>query len=241
MIGKQDKEDGMVVISTKIKAHQAELLNTICNVLGVNTYQIFQMFFYVLAKASAPMHEVSPEIRKVMTMMETDADWMRAFNLAAPEPLKIAQVVLILQQEKRKGFGAVMIDKNMLPGQEPVMTENVDMILERVFEVTSYGIRRRLMELGGMLGCKHLSDVLTTMIDSQMVLELDEMDKAEMKGEAMFDDRGRRIEYGKKTKSLHHRTPDGEARRQQRLLFDDFDRETGKDIESEFRPHGEEW
>ena len=58
--------------------------------MGVNTYQIFQMFFYVLCKASAPMHELSPEIKKIMTLMETDAGWAEAFNLANPNELRVA-------------------------------------------------------------------------------------------------------------------------------------------------------
>lgn len=95
-------EEKYKVLSVKIKPDQAVLLDAICNALGVNTYQIFQMFFYTLCKASAPMHELSPEIRKLMTLMETDASWAEAFNIANPNNLKIAQVILILEQEKRR-------------------------------------------------------------------------------------------------------------------------------------------
>ena len=38
------------------------------------------MFFYTLMRASAPMHELSPEIQKIMTFMETDASWAEAFE-----------------------------------------------------------------------------------------------------------------------------------------------------------------
>ena len=81
-------KENYALLQTKISPQQAELLDAICNVLGVNTYQIFQMFFYTLCKASAPMHELSPEIRKLMTLMETDAGWAEAFNMANPERLK---------------------------------------------------------------------------------------------------------------------------------------------------------
>ena len=215
------------LLQTKISPQQAELLDAICNVLGVNTYQIFQMFFYVLCKASAPMHELSPIIRKIMTMMETDAGWAEAFNMANPEKMDVAQVVLILQQPGKKGFGAVMVDKPFM--SEARMTECVDDILERVAEVTMHGIYRRLRLLGARMDCKNQSDILLTLVDAQTVLEMDAESKAEMKGEAMYDVRGRRIEYGKKTKGFKHRTPDSLDPNRNRLLFQDIDHQTGED------------
>ena len=210
------------LLQTKISPQQAELLDAICNVLGVNTYQIFQMFFYTLCKASAPMHELSPEIRKLMTLMETDAAWSEAFNMANPEKLRVAQVVLILEQPGKKGFGAVMIDRPFM--SEARMTECVDDILERVCEVTMHGIYKRLRLFGARMDCNDLSDILLTLVDGETIALLDEESKAEMKGEALYDSRGRKIEYGQKSKAKQHRTPDSVAQ-DQRLLFDDFSRE----------------
>ena len=218
------------LLQTKISPQQAELLDAICNILGVNTYQIFQMFFYVLCKASAPSHELSPVIRKIMTMMETDAAWNEAFNMANPNHMDVAQVVLILQQKDKKGFGAVMIDRPFV--SEARMTECVDDILERVTEVCMHGIYRRLRLLGAQMKCNNLSDVLLTMIDHQSKIELEEENKFEMKGQPLYDYRGRKIEYGVRTKAKQHRTPDSLAM-DQRIKFDDFDRETA-DTEATF-------
>lgn len=219
------------LLQTKISPQQAELLDAICNVLGVNTYQIFQMFFYVLCKASAPMHELSPIIRKIMTMMETDAGWAEAFNMANPEKMDVAQVVLILQQPGKKGFGAVMVDKPFM--SEARMTECVDDILERVAEVTMHGIYRRLRLLGARMECENLSDVLLTMIDAQSVIELEEENKVEMNGSPMFDDRGRPIKYGARTKAHGRRTPDSVAAdqriKQTAIKFDTDDREAAEE------------
>lgn len=226
----QNNKENYALLQTKISPQQAELLDAICNALGVNTYQIFQMFFYTLCKASAPMHELSPEIRKLMTLMETDAGWAEAFNMANPERLKVAQVVLILEQKDHKGFGAVMIDKPFM--SDARMTECVDDILERVCEVTMHGIYRRLRLFGARMECKNLSDVLLTMIDAQTILEMDEESKVEMKGEALYDYRGRPIKYGARTKAKQHRTPDSLANdqriKQQTIVFDDEDRETAE-------------
>jgi hypothetical protein len=63
------------------------------------------------------------------------------------------------------------------------------------------------------------------MIDAQSIIELEEENRIQMQGEAQFSESGRRIEYGKRTKAKHHRTPDGEAMRQQRIQFTDEDRE----------------
>ena len=210
------------LLQTKISPQQAALLDAICNVLGVNTYQIFQMFFYVLCKASAPMHELSPEIKKIMTLMETDAGWADAFNLANPNELRVAQVVLILEQKDKKGFGAVMVDKPFMSDAQ--MTECVDDILERVTEVTMHGIYRRLRLMGATLDCQDLSEVLMLMLDAQMRAEMEEQDKVVMNGDAMYDYRGRRIEYGKKTKAKQYRTPDSVAQ-DQRIKFGDEDKD----------------
>ena len=200
MIGEfQKQKDGTYTVSVKLQASQVELLNAICNALGVNSYQIFQMFFYTLMRASAPMHELSPEIRKIMTLMETDAGWAEAFNMANPNELDVAQCILILQQKDKRGFGAVMVDKPFM--SEARMTECVDDMLERVCEVTMHGIYRRLRLMGAKMECHNLSDVLLTMIDAQTILELDAENRVEMKGEGMYDHRGRKIEYGKKTKT----------------------------------------
>lgn len=220
-----DKKEKYDVVSVKIAPDKYELLNAICDALGVNSYQIFQMFFSVLAKAASPMHKLSPEIQKLMTLMETDAGWAEAFNLANPDKLKVAQCVLILEQEGHKGFGAVMVDKPFFGDAH--MTWCVDDIMERVCEVCMYGIYKRLREVGGRNGYKNLSDILLTMIDAQTIDDLNRMEQEEIKGEAMFDARGRRIEYGKKTKAKQHRTPDSYANDQrirEQPLFDDFDR-----------------
>ena len=244
--GENRKYEG---VSVKLSPDQYVLLNAICDALGVNTYQIFQMFFYTLCKAAAPMHELSPEIRKIMTLMETDVGWANAFNMANPNHLHVAQAILILEQEGKKGFGAVMIDKPFMDKapekvddidphrNDPQMTENVDYILERVTEVTMHGIYRRLRLVGGMMKCNHLSDILLDLIERQSKELREEDDRIQMQGEAMFSESGRLIEYGKRTKAKHHRTPDGEAMRQQRIVFTDEDATT-TDTPDE-RPYGE--
>ncbi len=253
---KKDKYENQ---ATKISPSMTIVWDAICQSLGTDTYHILQRFMEMMIRAANIHHDMTPEIQKIMTLMESDAGWQNAFSLCNPEGLKVSQCILILEQKDKKGFGMVMVDRPFM--ETATQTECVDDILERVTEVGMYGIYRRLRWLGAKMGCNNLSDILLTMIDAQSVVELDEENRREMQGSSMYDDRGREIAYGKRTKTYQHRTPDGEANRQQRLMFEDFDRETGKDfpdsesdggestsdkdsgedIEKDFRPHGSEW
>lgn len=218
-IGNQKTSEQFSVLATKISPEMAELLNTICESMQVDVYHLLQWFVYTLVKASSPQHELTPEIRKIMTMLESDAGWQQAFNLANPAKLKVAQVVLILEQEKHKGYGAVMIDRPWMG--ESTQTECVDDILERVTEVTMRGIYRRLRLLGASMDCKHLSDILLTMIDDQISMEQEGSTLAEVQGPDNIAPNGKPYAYGAKTKSRQHRTIDSLAASQQQSLFTD--------------------
>lgn len=241
-------------LGTKIDPAMYEVLNACCDALGVDVYHLLQWFAYTIIRASAPMHELDPRIQKLLSMMESDAGWQQAFNLANPNGLKVAQAILILEQEGRKGFGAVMIDRPFFGDAR--QTECVDSILERVTEVTMRGIYRRLRLMGAKMECQNLSDVLLTMIDAQTTIELEESFRAEMPGMGEHSDNRRQVVYGKKSKAKQYRTPDSVAR-DQRFHFDDYDREVAdmeaQDWEGEhrnpdndtppdgIRPFGEEW
>ena len=241
-------------LGTKIDPAMYEVLNACCDALGVDVYHLLQWFAYTIIRASAPMHELDPRIQKLLAMMESDAGWQQAFNLANPNGLKVAQAILILEQEGRKGFGAVMIDRPFFGDAR--QTECVDSILERVTEVTMRGIYRRLRLMGAKMQCQDLSDVLLTMIDAQTTIELEESFRAEMPGMGEHSDNRRQVVYGKKSKAKQYRTPDSVAR-DQRFHFDDYDREVAdmeaQDWEGEHRnpdndtppdgidPFGVEW
>ena len=242
----QKNSDQFEQLGTKIDPAMAEVLNAVCDSLQVDIYHLLQWFCYTLIRAAAPMHRLDPRIQKLMTMMESDAGWQHAFNLANRSRLRIAQCIIILEQDNRRGLGAVMVDKPFM--SEARQTECVDDILERVAEVTMPGVYRRLRMMGAKMGCQNLMDVLLTLIDAQTIIDLDEADRAE--GPQMGDraDNGRPYAYGKRTKAKQRRTVDGEARRQQRIQSADTesistDNDTARDLEEEtgFKPFGSEW
>ena len=215
------KDERFEQLGTKIDPAMAEVLNACCDAMGVDVYHLLQWFAYTIVKASAPMHNLDPRIQKLMTMLDRDAGWQNAFNLCNPDRLKIAQVVLILEQDNHKGFGAVMVDKPFF--NEARQTECVDDILERVCEVTMHGIYKQLRLMGADLKCNNLSDVLLTMLDMQDFINLSDANAAE--GPQMGDvaPNGRAVAYGKRTKRKKHFTPD--TMPTQRTIFEDFDRD----------------
>jgi hypothetical protein len=202
----KDNKEKFEVIATKIDPAMSEVLNACCDALRVDVYHLLQWFAYTIIRASAPMHELDPRIQKLLTLLECDSGWQKAFNIANPDNLKIAQLILILEQDDHKGFGAVMVDKPFM--DDVTQTENVDNILERVCQVTMRGIYRRLREVGGDMGCEHLSDILLSMIDEQSRLnaQTDIYTNGPLYGSHTTS--GKEYAYGKKTKAKQRKTPD---------------------------------
>ena len=203
----KNKDERFEQLGTKIDPAMAEVLNACCDAMGVDVYHLLQWFAYTIVKASAPMHSLDPRVQKLMVMLDRDAGWQNAFNLCNPDKLKVAQVILILEQKNHKGFGAVMIDKPWM-GAMMNQTECVDDILERVTEVTMSGIYKRLRLMGADMECNNLSDVLLTMLDAQDILNAEERDASELPGMGEIAPNGRAVAYGKRTKRKKHYTPD---------------------------------
>ena len=247
-------DEKFVPMATKISPAAAEVWDAICQARQTDTYHMLQNFIYTMIRAAADPHALNPDSQKILTMLDTDAGWQKAFNLCAPNvKAKVSQVVLILEQEGRKGFGAVMVNRPFMGNA--TMTECTDDILERVCEVTMRGIYRRLRLLGARMECNNLSDVLLTLIDAQTIIDLagDVQDEGPQMGDRI--DNGHEYAYGKRTKQTKRRTPDT-LDRQQRITFTDadrqqaddevarssFDKTSGQpDDEPDWRPFGQEW
>jgi hypothetical protein len=84
-----------------------------------------------------------------------------------------------------------------------------------------------------------MRETLTTLCDAQKVVNFDNSLRDELPQMGNFSDFGKAIEYGQRTKQKKHRTPDSLANSQQRIVFDDYDREIAdyeaRDWEGEHR------
>ena len=235
MIGnQQQKDDGYVNVGTKVPPHVAELLNIIAASKGTDIYGLLQLFIQTIIRAAKCETALPPHLKLLMDMIGLDSDWNRAFSFASPSAqTDVAQIIMVLQQHDRegakgrprKGFGLLMIDHPLIPGSKPRCTYCVDSIMERVAEVAMPGIKKDIDEMGRRLRTHSLRETLTLMADAQLLLTLQDADRDELPQLGNYSDFGRVIEYRERAKALKHRTPDGEANRQQRIMFDDFDRD----------------
>ena len=239
MIGEQKtKDEGYVSVATKVPAHVAELLTILARMRGMEVYELLQLLvngFISYAKAETSVPE---EFRHLYESLKFDVAWNQAFNFASPTAAsEIAQMVLVLQQPGKKGFGLMMIDKPFI--NEATSTLSIPLIAGRVLELslgTDDFIRLRKMI------AEHQStdplDMIRLMLDAQEVIDIEESNRRELPGHGEHHDYGRVIEYGNKAKRIHHKSPDSIAQ-QQTIVFDDYDREVAdyeaKDWEGEHR------
>ena len=249
MIKEQQSQEnaGVRNVSTKVPVWVADLLNIICRARGTDLYGLLQLVIQFIVETAKVNGPVPPQMQTLLNMLKMDSDWNKAFSFANPTAtMDVAQVILVLQQhdgkQPRQGFGLAMIDKPFLPSETPTMTLCVDDILERVAEVSMRGLYKELRQMGVVLETESLRETLTMMCDAQLIKHLDEMDAAEMPGLGDYHDYGKHIEWAKKYKRVHHRTPDSIAQ-QQSIVFEDADREAAdmeaKDWEGEHRQHEE--
>ena len=235
-IGNQKtRDEGYVMVNTKVPPHVADFLNIIAKSRGTDIYGILQLFIQALIRAAKATTEITPEMKTLLHLIEMDADWNRAFNFASPSAMMdVAQVILVLQQydgkgenrQPRKGFGLVMIDKPAIPGETPKMNYCVDDILERIAEVSMRGLYRELRQIGMKVDSGSLRETLTIMCDAYIKQLIDEEDAQEGPQMGNFHEFGKVIEWASRTKQRKHRTPDSLANAQMKIHFDDFDRQT---------------
>ena len=237
---KQVKEGGNATLSVKVSQETYELLNILAEGMehGTNANDLLKMFVQAFIESAKHTGPISSEMSLLLNMLKVDAGWNQAFNFADLKTQKqVAQVILILEQPGREGFGAVMINRPFIPGKKPYMTYCVDEILERATEVTMKGLYQELRDIGNDLGTESMRETLFTLCDAYKLTQ----GKREIKDEGPqlgnYSDFGRAIHnYGNPPKRKKHVSPDDI---QTHIVFGDDDREIAdyevKDWEGEHR------
>lgn len=236
---KQVKEGGNATLSVKVTQEMYDLLNILAEGMehGTNANDLLKMFVHAFIEAAKHTGPVSSDIQMLLDILKVEDGWSEAFNFAdVTKQKRIAQVVLILEQPGRKGFGMVKIDRPYMPGKKPYMTYCVDEILERVTKVSMKGLYQRLRDIGNEIGTKSLRETLMKLIEDYRKHSLRLQFKDEGPQLGNYSDFGRAIEYGQRTKRKKHVTPDDI---QTHIVFGDDDREIAdyevKDWEGEHR------
>ena len=259
MIGEQIQvnSDGTLTISCKVPAKWLPLLNTICAVKGATMNDLIKMCLQFLIETARVTTEPSPDMKVLLQMVKIDSNWQQMFNYLNNGQFDIAQMILVLQQSKDgkpcEGFTLAKFDKPYCGDCQQSLC--VDDILERVIEValgaSDYWDLRKIAQ---HFEAASIREALVRMVDAQAIMDLNEADREELPQVGDFHDYGKVIEYGAKTRRKRHRTPDSLANSQQRIQFDDFDREQadyevgeregehrGDGGEPPVKPFGGEW
>ena len=234
---KQVNEGGNATLSVKVTQETYDLLNILAEGLqhGTNANDLLKMFANAFIESAKHCGPVSPEMQLLLDMLRLEEGWHKHFNFADVNSQKqVAQVVLILQQPGRKGFGMTMIDRPYMDASHQTLC--VDDILERVVEVSMKGLYQELRDIGNRLGTKSMRETLTILCDSYRIAQMDNDLADELPQLGNYSDFGRAIEYGQRTKQKKHLTPDSI---QQHIVFGDDDREVAdmeaKDWEGEHK------
>ena len=221
----KNKEDGWVLLGTKVPPHIGQLFDLLARQRGMASYELLQLLvngFITAAKHDGPL---TPELRLLIDSLKLDVAFNKAFSFASPTAQnEIAQMVLILQQPEHKGFGLVMVDRPFMG--EATVTYCIDSIIERVAEVGMNEIYKDLRQVGVELETKSVRETLVLMVDAQKFANLKAMDESEMPGMDNFNEFGKLVEFGQKFKGYKHMTPDSRYR-ENKIMFHDFDREMG--------------
>ncbi len=242
MIGEQIQinNDGTATVACKVPATWIPLLKLIAASRDAVINDLLKMCLHFIIETAKLTTEPSPEMRALLNMMRVDANWASMFNYVSNGNLDVAQAILILQQSQngkpREGFGMAMFNKPFMG--EGYQTLSKDEILERVVEIAmGYDDYKHLRDIGEYLGTGSIRETLSHMIDAQLIHNLDESDREELPGYGEFHDFGKMLKYGNKYVRKPRRTPDSLANSQQRIVFEDFDREVAgyevKDWEGE--------
>ena len=220
---KQVTEGGHATFSVKMPQAMYDLVNILCEGLqhGTNGNDLFRMFIQSFIESAKHDGPLSDDMKTFLNMLKLEPGWHKAFNFAdVTAQTEVAQVILILQQADKHGFGLTMIDKPFMG--EPTETRCVDDILERVIKVSMPGLYKKLEHVGKRLYCETMRETLT-LLSEHMNDTLDkEEDRQELPGYGEYHDFGKAVEYGKKHKRVPHRTPDSVAN-QMSIHFDESD------------------
>jgi hypothetical protein len=211
---KNKDQDKFEPMGTKIDPAMAVVWNAVCQALGTDTYHLLQQFIYAMIRMASDAHAKTPEVEKLMTLLDSDAAWQNAINLCAPNgQQKISQMILIVEDDEKHGFGVHMLDKPFIGHCK--QTENVDLIMKRLAEVVYRREYTKMCQLAKRMGIKSLRQLLSIMIDTQTESLLDNEFRDELPNIGDRTDSGRVAgdnAYGKRTKQTKRKTPDNFSR-----------------------------
>jgi hypothetical protein len=176
------------LLQTKVSAWTSRMLEQLAKSRGITIYGLIQLVCQCLLRSMQGQHNKSPELESIMTRFHLESGWKDAYNMCDPTAKsEVAQEILILQQEGKRGFGAAMLTKPWMGEWEVTMC--IDDILERSIEVTCPGIFWRLRQICRQLQFESFVDALIWLTEhNETIRALEDAERKEMEGVADFVD-----------------------------------------------------
>lgn len=234
------KEEKYVNISTKVKPETDRLLTKICKKLGIFRYEFLQNVCECVARYTSDMYNLTPELERAMSMFEHLKGWKNAFNLADhTAEAEICEAFYVLKAKGKNGLRMIQVERPWWDGVETWKQNiNIQTMFDRFLNIIMPERYMKMRKLSIFLGIESRVALLDYMIDECMKEELNAQYRREFEDAARADN-NRTIEYGRKTKSTHHHSPD-EYIEQGVIIFDQADTPTGIDGLGEEEGTGEE-
>jgi len=164
-----------VVLNTKAHPDVARRIKRLARKRGMSVYELLQVILDTIVRYMDDRHNLSEDMGKAMSVFEHLEGWKDALNLADPHATKdIGEALYILYDPtgKKKGARAIMVERPMFGKWQ--QTANVIDIVERVLEVLLPDHYRRLKRMAESMDCQSIVELLTTLIDANDIVHLDD-------------------------------------------------------------------
>lgn len=200
------KDDKFKVIATKVSTFVKARIGRICKKRGLNEYDMLQMMCDCIVRYMDDRHNLTPEMERVMSIFEHLEGWKNAFNLADhTTESDICEAFYVMSAKGKKGFRVIHVQRPWWDGmKEWKQTENIQVMLERFFEVLVPERYKRLRMLSAEKGMESQLDLLDYLIDSHINDEVNGQYRREFEDAARAEN-GKELAYGERTKRT--RTP----------------------------------
>lgn len=197
------------VIATKVSTFVKERIGRICKKRGLNEYEMLQMMCDCIVRYMDDRHNLTPEMERVMSIFEHMEGWTNAFNLADhTTESDICEAFYVMSAKGKKGFRVIHVQRPWWDGvKEWKQSENIQMMLERFFEVLVPERYKRLRHLTAEKGMTSQLDLLDHLIDSHLNDEVNGQYRREFEDAARAEN-GKELAYGERTKRVKHQSVD---------------------------------
>ena len=223
------KEEKYKNISTKVKPETKKLLAKICKKMHTNEYEFLQNVCDCVVRYTSDKYNLTPELERIMSIFEHLEGWHNAFNLADHNAeVEICEAFYVLKAKGKNGLRIVHVERPWWDGlKEWKQNINVQQLFERFFNILMPERWMKMHKLSVYLGIESSTHTLDYMIDRCTEEELEAQYRREFEDAARAEN-AKTLEYGKKTKSTHHHSPE-EYIEQGVIYFEQDDTPSGFD------------